>query len=101
MLTRKCLNNLSLLQRCVNVAQNAAKRTSSSKRNEEKDDQLNLTLGEIGTKYKVFRDSDSKVILDIHEERLKYPGLLEDEPETLDPFIGINLRREYTRAALS
>ena len=98
MLTSKCLNNLNLLQRCVNVARNAAKRASCSKRDEEKDEQLNLTLGEIGTKYKVFRDSDSRVILDIHEERLKYPGLLEDEPETLDPFIGINLRREYSPA---
>lgn len=49
-------------------------------------------LGEIGSKYKVFQDEDSDIILDIYEEKLKYQHLLEENAEEeIDPFDGLNL----------
>lgn len=51
-------------------------------------------LGAAGSKYKVFRDEDSEVVLDVVEERLKYQNLIETETEERDQFEGLNLQRK-------
>ncbi|KAF5305704.1 hypothetical protein FQA39_LY09193, partial [Lamprigera yunnana] len=49
------------------------------------------------SKYQVFRDEDSEVILDVIEERQKYNGTLEDnEFERRHIFHGLNLERGKT-----
>ncbi|XP_018577198.1 uncharacterized protein LOC108915613 [Anoplophora glabripennis] len=49
-------------------------------------------LGDMSSKYKIFHEQDSEIILDVYEERLKYSNLLEDEPDdNLLP--GLNLER--------
>lgn len=44
-------------------------------------------------KFKVFRESDAPVILDIYEEKLKYAEILENNEEEPDAFEGINIER--------
>ncbi|KAK4880328.1 hypothetical protein RN001_008474 [Aquatica leii] len=51
-------------------------------------------LGDYASKYEVFRDEDSEIILDVIEEREKY--LKANELETHDPFKGLNLERGKT-----
>ncbi|KAK5646757.1 hypothetical protein RI129_005221 [Pyrocoelia pectoralis] len=55
----------------------------------------NQNLGNIASKYQVFRDEDSETILDVVEERQKYARQLE-EIDIRDPFEGLNLKRGKT-----
>lgn len=48
-------------------------------------------LGDMSSKYKVFQEHDSEIILDVYEERLKYSDLLEDEEPDDNLFAGLNL----------
>lgn len=74
---------------------NAGKDRDDENDDASKDAGYNLTAT-MNTKYKVFRDKDVDVILDVSEEQQKI--LLEDlnkQEEIHDPYADINLNREY------
>ncbi|CAH0556553.1 unnamed protein product [Brassicogethes aeneus] len=57
----------------------------------------NTDLGNMNTKYQVFKDNDSEIILDVYEERLKYSNLLDEHiEENVNLFEGLNLKRGKT-----
>ncbi|RZC36893.1 uncharacterized protein BDFB_005785, partial [Asbolus verrucosus] len=92
----KALNKLRPRKQCLLLQTSVTQRAKSNKPTGEhtQNTNSNPTLGEMGSKYQVFRDQDSELILDIYEERNKYTSLLEtEEEEDIDPLEGINLER--------
>ncbi|XP_068903268.1 uncharacterized protein [Tenebrio molitor] len=83
---------LYLLQACVNHRMKTHKSDKHDVNQEQIKNTTNQTLGEMSSKYQVFREEDSEVILDIYEERNKYLDTLEQE-EDLNPLSGVNLER--------
>lgn len=82
-------------------------RTYSKKDDEDPDkrqetsESSNLNLGDMRKKYRVFREEESEIILDVQEEKLKYLQLLEEnEVHEVDPFAGINLERKLFKLFL-
>lgn len=103
MLVTRCnFNKIRVLKSSVSGFRNAYFRQKHTGRNKDaeinpkvKSEDSNLKLGDMATKYRVFREEESEKILDIHEERLKYAELLEEtEFEEVNPFEGINLERK-------
>ncbi|XP_044266392.1 uncharacterized protein LOC123012497 [Tribolium madens] len=82
-----------LLQNCVHQRMKSDK----GEKLQPSDTSKNTTktpLGEMSSKYQVFRDEDSEVILDIYEDRSKYSNPVNAiEEEAPDPFEGLNLER--------
>lgn len=96
---RSSFSKLGRIGSCVCGARTAYYRKKhTGKKDEETNEpeqKPNLKLGEMASKYTVFREEESETILDIHEERLKYAELLEEAEITqVDPFEGINLERK-------
>lgn len=59
-------------------------------------DDHNLATTSVSAKYKVFHDEEADVILDVTEEQHKIDlELLAEETKVHDPYVGINLEREY------
>lgn len=85
---RLCLNRKFLQDLSGGVLPNLCRRAKSTGIDSES------PLGAAGSKYKVFRDEDSEVVLDVVEERLKYQNLIETESEQRDQFVGLNLQRK-------
>ncbi|CAH1113848.1 unnamed protein product [Psylliodes chrysocephalus] len=54
------------------------------------------SLGNMSSKYQVYHDEDSEIILDVYEERLKYSQLAEENEEVDDRYTGLNLKRGIT-----
>ncbi|XP_022908322.2 uncharacterized protein K12H4.2 [Onthophagus taurus] len=94
MLANKYFRSYSLLKQCLcgMVHKNVLKNKFSTKKDKE-DTNIDDLLGEIGSKYKVFKDTDSKEIKDVYENKFKYTDLLELEKESVDPLFGLNLQR--------
>lgn len=83
------LNKKCSLQTCSYASFTDKKQTNITGNNKK-------LLGEIGTKYQVFQDTDADIILDVYEEKLKYQHLLEEEDEVdKDPFKGLNLESKF------
>lgn len=60
-----------------------------------KDGDHNLA-GSVSTKYKTFHDEEADVILDVTEEQHKIDlELLTAQEKVHDPYVGLNLEREY------
>ena len=95
MFLTKVFNNLRPQKQCLYLLQtHLNQRLQSSKSKEEQPKAAsNQTLGGMGSKYQVFRDEDSEVILDLYEER-HYGDLLESEERKKDLCEGLNLERE-------
>lgn len=94
MFLRRLRLNFKFLQNsCGRVPQVVQEFSSKSG---ESDANTEVPLGAASTKYKVFRDEDSEVVLDVIEERFKYQNLVETEGEMLqrDQYEGINLKRK-------
>lgn len=98
---RYSFNKIGRLSSCICGTRNAYYRKKHTGKKDEETSEYstdlrpNLKLGEMATKYTVFREEESEKILDINEERLKYAELLEEAEITqVDPFEGINLERE-------
>ncbi|XP_057666132.1 uncharacterized protein K12H4.2 [Diorhabda carinulata] len=64
-----------------------------SNRESVSDENVSKPLGNMSSKYQVYHDKDSEIILDVYEERLKYSQLLEDEEVEEDRYQGLNLER--------
>lgn len=102
MLAARCnFNKLARLSTCICGSRIAYYRKKHTDKKydetnaETSDERSNLKLGEMATKYRIFREEESEKILDINEERLKYAELLEEaEMKPVNPFEGINLERE-------
>ncbi|EFA03531.2 uncharacterized protein LOC658939 [Tribolium castaneum] len=84
---------LYLLQNCVQRRLKSGKSTKTQPPDTSQST-TKTPLGEMSSKYQIFRDEDSEVILDIYEDRSKYANpvnaIEEEEP---DPFVGLNLER--------
>ncbi|CAH1117485.1 unnamed protein product [Phaedon cochleariae] len=115
MLTRRIIHGImknNLMKGCsCNIQYSVRMRDMSTKKDAEESNTVKLTsLGEIRTdesnsskmnpsgagitsKYKVFQDEDSEIILDLYEERLKYSNLLEEEEQDDSPYDGLNYER--------
>ncbi|KAF2898951.1 hypothetical protein ILUMI_07212 [Ignelater luminosus] len=91
MLSRHVLNKITRFPTYYNVTRKLCEKKQKSDFKE----QSNHTLGDIGSKYKTFRDEDSEIIFDVVEERKKYASMLE-ETVVQDPFEGLNLERGKT-----
>jgi len=102
MLARRLLGKIKSLRSCNINYQCITSRPFCSDKNIKSssvrdDGKNNLTLGAVGSKYQVFRDEDSEIIMDVNEERLKYATSLQtEELEEKDPFEGLNLERGIT-----
>jgi len=101
MLTRRVVAKFRTLQTCVCRCQCTSRRKYSEKKVAPDPgiaSKSNLALGNIGSKYQVFRDEDAEIIMDVNEERLKYAsGLQQSEELTAeDSFHGLNLQRGKT-----
>lgn len=86
---RLCLNRNLLKDPYGRVSSKLFGRAKSTEADSE------APLGAAGSKYKVFRDEDSEVVLDVVEERLKYQNWIETESEQHDQFVGLNLQRKF------
>lgn len=80
-----------LLQNCVHHRLKSNK--TKSQPPSEADKKPKPALGDMSSKYQVFRDEDSEVILDIYEDRSKYASPLNalEEDQEADPLEGLNL----------
>lgn len=88
--TTKICRNLKLSRRMY-----CKKDDGDPDKRQESSETSNLNLGDMRKKYRVFREEESEIILDVQEERLKYLQLLEEnEVQEADPFAGINLERK-------
>lgn len=54
----------------------------------------NLTPGAVASKYDIFRDDESPIILDVDEERSRYNSEIETVLPVRDQYEGINLERK-------
>lgn len=98
MLARNYFNKVIRSSFCViKHLQNARNYTSRTSNTENtgniNESNLNQTLNKISAKYKIFKDTESLEIPDVYEKKLRYPEILEEEPQVVDAFEGLNLER--------
>lgn len=90
MISSRLFLNLNRCRSCLCGLRKLANGNGLYSSNKNTSDQT--SLGDMGSKYQVFKDQDAEVILDVYEERLKYSSLLEEEEDHyVDPFEGLNL----------
>lgn len=95
MLSRNFSKVLKSFSRFTVASSNVARQNyCKSSQNDDDGQDSNLKLGGIGSKYQVFRDQDSEIILDVYEERLKYQEGIREEIQQKDIFEDINLERK-------
>ncbi|CAG9862968.1 unnamed protein product [Phyllotreta striolata] len=91
----RCVKTRTLsLCPCKYPALTLNRRYESKKANSGEDS--SNSLGAMSSKYQVYKDEDSEVILDVFEERLKYSDLQEEDEEKKERFEGLNLNRGVT-----
>lgn len=87
MLLRRFANNLLKLTGTRAIC-------NSEIRCNEKADEGELS-GSVGTKFQVFRNEDSGIILDIEEERKQIDKQTEEPKKLISVYETINLKREF------
>lgn len=96
MLIRQIITKLNFLNKYMPLYQQMQQQKYCQKKKNRGAIDSNPTLGDIGSKYEIFRDEDAEIILDVCEERQKYASLLEAQKlEAQDPFQGLNLERMF------